>query len=189
MHSGDLVYDINNEYILKISNDKKRLLSEKNADEYLSGKIDACKNVVFFENENEAYYLKTKLKGENLVDKKLLQKPYLLMKLIKQAFDILHNIDSSDCILINPDSKGSTLVHGDFCLPNIITRDNAVVGFIDTANLGLGDELIDYEWCIWSFEYNLNSNKYTKELIELLGIEDVYNISGERKYVGKMREL
>ena len=188
--SDDIVYNIssidennnNLELILKISKNKELLLHEKNADEYLSKKINACKCINYCEDSTNSYYLKTKLKGENLISEKYLNNPELLINLIKEAFDILHNIDCSDCKLKNSESEGNKLVHGDFCLPNIIiNKENHVEGFIDTGLLGLGDPLIDYEWCIWSFEYNLKTNKYTKLLIDKLGIE--FNLNAKRKYV------
>ena len=81
---------------------------------------------------------------------------------------MFHNVDSTNCPFKVGD--GNTLIHGDFCLPNILVKDNKVVGFIDLADGGVGDIWYDYAWCIWSFEYNLKTKEYTNELLKELNI-------------------
>ena len=174
--SGDYVYDINNKYILKISLDKDKLLREKIVNDELRDKLPLSKSILFIEKENIYYYLKTKVIGTSLVN--YINNPKLVIKLIKEAFDIIHNIDISNIKILNKDSIGNKLVHGDFCLPNILIYKNKVSGFIDVEAMGLGDPWIDYSWCIWSFEYNLNTKEYTKELLTELNIEfnqELYN--------------
>ena len=72
---------------------------------------------------------------------------------------------------MNTRKKYDTLIHGDFCLPNILVKDNKITGFIDLGDSGIGDPWFDYAWCIWSLEYNLKTNKYTQVLLDKLGIE------------------
>mgnify|MGYP003309059917 CR=1 FL=1 len=67
------------------------------------------------------YYLKTKVIGTPLVN--YINNPKLVIKLIKEAFDIIHNVDISNIKILNKDSVGNKLVHGDFCLPNILASD------------------------------------------------------------------
>ena len=110
-----------------------------------------------------------------------INKPKQVIKLLKEAFDIIHNVDTSNIKLINKDSVGDKLVHGDFCLPNILIHNNKVSGFIDVEAMGLGDPWIDYSWCIWSLEYNLKSKEYTKDLLKELDIE--FNQKLYNKYI------
>lgn len=146
--SGDYVYDINNEYILKISLDKDKLLREKVVNDELENKLPLSKSILFIEKDNLYYYLKTKVIGTPLVN--FINKPKLVIKLLKEAFILLQSVDTSNIKLINKDSVGNKLVHGDFCLPNILIHNNKVSGFIDVEAMGIGDPWIDYSWCIWS---------------------------------------
>ena len=174
--SGDYVYDINNEYILKISFDKDKLLREKVVNDELENKLPLSKSILFIENDNLYYYLKTKVIGTPLVN--FINRPKQVIKLLKEAFILLQSVDTSNIKLINKDSVGDKLVHGDFCLPNIIIHNKKVSGFIDVEAMGLGDPWIDYSWCIWSLEYNLKSIEYTKDLLKELDVEfnhELYN--------------
>lgn len=174
--SGDYVYDINNEYILKISLDKDKLLREKVVNDELENKLPLSKSILFIEKDNLYYYLKTKVIGTPLVN--FINKPKLVIKLLKEAFILLQSVDTSNIKLINKDSVGNKLVHGDFCLPNILIHNNKVSGFIDVEAMGLGDPWIDYSWCIWSLEYNLKSKEYTEDLLKELDIkfnQELYN--------------
>lgn len=179
--SGDYVFDVENTYILKISINKERLLREKEKNDYLSTKLPVSKTVFYSDEERYAYYLKTKVKGKPLVSKEYLNNPKKLAKLLGKAISMFHNADASDCVLKNNYSDGNTLIHGDFCLPNILVKDNKVVGFIDLGDSGIGDPWRDYAWCIWSLEYNLKSKNYTPLLLSKLNIN--FNEEKYKKYI------
>ena len=66
--------------------------------------------------------------------------------------------------------KDKVLLHGDFCLPNIL-YDGKAFGFIDLGDMGRGDPWLDYAWCLWSLDYNLKTSRYRKLMLEKLGID------------------
>lgn len=176
-NSGDLVYAVGEDYILKISDKPDRLLREKYVNAYLEGKVSASRNVVYMEREGVAFYLKSCVKGESLLEA-YINEPYKLAKMLAKAMSIYHSIPTEGCVLKNYDSEGKCFVHGDFCLPNILAKDDEISGFIDTEASGLGDPWVDYAWCIWSYEFNLKTKEYTPVLLKELGIE--FN---EEKYI------
>lgn len=169
--SGDLVYKIENMYILKVSKNIERLTKEKNANDYLKDYLNVSHSILFFVEDNTAYYLKSNVQGIPLVSKKFLKNPDLLVYLLAEAIKLFHNTIIDNCIIKNSSSTGEVLVHGDFCLPNIIIGKNNKIGFIDLEDAGLGDPWIDYAWAIWSLEYNLKTTKYKEKLLNLLNIE------------------
>lgn len=65
--------------------------------------------------------------------------------------------------------KKDTLLHGDYCLPNIILDNWKFSGFIDLGNGGVGDKHIDLFWGIWSLFFNLKTDKYTQRFIDAYG--------------------
>lgn len=175
--SGDNVYSINEKYILKVSENIERLKNEYNKDKWISKYISSPKPIIFIVDNNKAYYLREYLIGENLCLEKYIKDPELLVDLLVKAIKLLHNtkVDDKKYII---DSEYNTLIHGDFCLPNIMVYNNEITGFIDLGDSGIGDPWRDYAWCIWSLEYNLNSKEYTPLLLEKLHIsfdEDKYN--------------
>ena len=64
--------------------------------------------------------------------------------------------------LLNTD----TLLHGDYCLPNVILDDWRFSGFIDLDNAGVGDRHVDVFWGIWTLWFNQKTNKYRERFID-----------------------
>lgn len=68
--------------------------------------------------------------------------------------------------------KADTLIHGDYCLPNIIYDVNGKTTLIDLALGGIGDRHIDLYWAVWSLEYNLGTDRYTDYFLDCYGREN-----------------
>ena len=168
--SGDTVYSIANKYILKVSENVPRLREEYEKDSWISRMISAPKPVIFLIEDGKAFYLREYLDGRNLCGDEFLSNPECLVDLLVNAINTLHNTEILDKKYIL-DKEYDTLIHGDFCLPNILVKDGKISGFIDLGDSGIGDPWRDYAWCIWSLEYNLKTDAYTGLLLEKLGIE------------------
>ena len=69
--------------------------------------------------------------------------------------------------------KSEALLHGDYCLPNVILKDWRLSGFIDLGNGGIGDRHIDLLWGIWTLNYNLKTTKWTDRFLDAYGREAV----------------
>lgn len=69
--------------------------------------------------------------------------------------------------------KTDTLLHGDYCLPNIILNDWHFSGFIDLDNGGIGDRHIDLYWALWSLRFNLKSDRYSSRFLDVYGRDKV----------------
>jgi kanamycin kinase len=70
--------------------------------------------------------------------------------------------------------KNDTLLHGDYCLPNIILKDRHLSGFIDLGSGGLGDRHIDLFWGIWSLNFNLKTNTWKDRFLDVYGRDVIY---------------
>lgn len=70
-------------------------------------------------------------------------------------------------------AKEEVIIHGDYCLPNIIMQDFELSGFVDVGGAGIGDRHYDLWWGIWSLNYNLGSYKYTSVFLDAYGREDI----------------
>ncbi len=67
--------------------------------------------------------------------------------------------------------KNDVLIHGDYCLPNIMLDNFRFSGFIDLGNGGIGDRHIDIFWGLWSLEFNLKTDKYADAFLSAYGRE------------------
>ena len=62
-----------------------------------------------------------------------------------------------------------TLIHGDYCLPNIIFKDGGLSGFIDLGSGGVADRHIDLFWGAWTLGFNLGTDKYRDRFFDAYG--------------------
>ena len=81
----------------------------------------------------------------------------------EKAWDIVnHGRDSLE---------SRVLLHGDFCLPNIILKDWKLSGYIDLGSGGVGDRHVDLFWGAWTLAYNLKTDKYRDVFFDAYGRE------------------
>ena len=69
--------------------------------------------------------------------------------------------------------KADTLLHGDYCLPNIMLDNWRFSGFIDLDNAGVGDRHVDLFWAIWSLQFNLKTDRYRSRFLDAYGRDRV----------------
>lgn len=65
--------------------------------------------------------------------------------------------------------KKEVLLHGDYCLPNVILDDWKLSAFIDVGGAGIGDRHIDIFWGLWSLGFNLKTEKYNTRFLDAYG--------------------
>lgn len=70
--------------------------------------------------------------------------------------------------------KNDVLMHGDYCLPNILLNDFNFSGFIDVGYGGVGDRHYDLFWGVWTLWYNLKPNNYMERFLDAYG-RDVFD--------------
>ncbi len=69
--------------------------------------------------------------------------------------------------------KNEVLLHGDYCLPNIMLKDFKVSSFIDIGNGGIGDRHIDLFWGAWTLVFNLGTDAYCDRFFDAYGRDRV----------------
>ncbi len=79
-----------------------------------------------------------------------------------------HELESNSKYL-----KTDTLLHGDYCLPNIMLDDWNFSAFIDLDTAGVGDKHVDLFWGMWSLQYNLKTDIYRDRFLDAYGREDI----------------
>lgn len=69
--------------------------------------------------------------------------------------------------------KTDTLIHGDYCLPNIMLDNWKFSGFIDLDAGGVGDRHVDLFWATWTLNFNLKTDAYRERFLDAYGRADV----------------
>ena len=83
----------------------------------------------------------------------------------KEAMAVLSELGGelgSDCLL-----------HGDYCLPNILLDQWQFSGFIDVAAGGVGDRHMDLHWGLWSIWFNLKTDAFQERFLDVYGRDAV----------------
>ena len=69
--------------------------------------------------------------------------------------------------------KNEVLIHGDYCLPNIMLDNWRFSGFIDLGLGGVGDRHVDLFWGAWTLGFNLGTDKYRERFFDAYGRDKV----------------
>lgn len=69
--------------------------------------------------------------------------------------------------------KSDTLIHGDYCLPNVMLENWRFSGFIDLGNGGVGERHIDLFWGLWSLGFNLKTDRYGDRFLDAYGRDGI----------------
>lgn len=72
-----------------------------------------------------------------------------------------------------PQLKSEVILHGDYCLPNVMLDDWRFSGFIDLDHSGVGDRHIDLYWGCWSLAFNLKTDRYRDRFLDAYGRDKV----------------
>ncbi|WP_206538635.1 aminoglycoside 3'-phosphotransferase, partial [Bifidobacterium biavatii] len=65
--------------------------------------------------------------------------------------------------------RADTLVHGDYCLPNVILNDWRFSGFVDMDCAGVSDRHVDVFWALWTLRFNLHTDAYREVFLDAYG--------------------
>jgi kanamycin kinase len=90
----------------------------------------------------------------------------------------IHAIDASGCPFGVP-GKGHVLIHGDYCLPNVLVEDGRLSGLIDLGGAGLGDPQDDLAAGVWTLQYNYGPG-HAREFLDAYGWPPMSDKSIER---------
>lgn len=69
--------------------------------------------------------------------------------------------------------RSDTLLHGDYCLPNVLLQNWQFSGFIDVGNGGVGDRHFDLFWGAWTLLFNLKTDAYCGRFLDCYGRDKV----------------
>ena len=69
--------------------------------------------------------------------------------------------------------RREVLIHGDYCLPNVMFDGWKLSGFIDLGNGGVGDRHIDLFWGAWTLGFNLHTDEYRELFFDAYGRDKI----------------
>lgn len=128
--------------------------------------------VLAYRSWDADWLLTARVPGEDCLNSRYLDSPQRLCDTLAEILRRLHSLDAAGCPVRHPGAgENPVLIHGDFCLPNVMLDDWRFSGFIDLGSAGLGDRHVDIHWALWSLAYNLKTDRYTGRFLDAYGRE------------------
>ncbi len=144
-----------------------------------------AEHILQYVSYDRDYLLKKGVQGIDLTEKEWLEKPVELCQLYADTLKKIHALDPGGLpedpictAFINdgykdPSLIADTVIHGDYCLPNVITKEGRFEGLIDLGQACLGDKHIDIYWALWSLNFNLKTDEYRDVFLDAYGRDQI----------------
>ena len=107
------------------------------------------------------------MRGLPLSDKSLGWEPSRVARRLGEILREIHAVDATGCPY-GEARPGHVLIHGDYCLPNVLVVDGSLSGVLDLGRSGLGDARDDLAAGLWSLHYNFGHG-YARHFLEAYG--------------------
>jgi aminoglycoside phosphotransferase len=129
------------------------LKGERDRIAWLAGRLPVAEVVGFAHAYGDDWLLTRELPGVPLYHPSLGWKPDRVAARFGEILRQIHSIEASSCPF-GEAAEGHVLIHGDYCLPNVLVEDGRLTGVVDVGRAGLGDPRDDLAAGLWSLHYN-----------------------------------
>jgi kanamycin kinase len=143
------------------------LAGERDRLEWLRGRLPVPEVVGFFQAAGDDWLMTREVPGVPLYHRSVGWPPARDAQVLGEILRTIHATDAVDCPF-GTRKRGNVLVHGDYCLPNILVSDGVLTGLIDVGQTGLGDPRQDLAAGVWSLQYNFGPG-HGREFLDAYG--------------------
>ena len=143
------------------------LAGERDRLVWLNGRWPVPEIVGFFQASGDDWLVTRALVGVPMFHPSVGWPPEEVAAALGQILRGLHAIDASGCPF-GARKPGHVLVHGDFCLPNVLVHDGTLSGLVDLGGAGLASPEIDLAAGVWTLQYNYGKG-FARVFLEAYG--------------------
>jgi aminoglycoside phosphotransferase len=129
------------------------LAGERDRLAWLAGRWPVPEVVGFFHAAGDDWLLTREAPGVPLYHPSVGLPPSGVARLLGQILRDVHRTDATGCPF-GVAKPGHVLIHGDFCMPNVLVADGKLSALIDVGRAGLGDPRDDLAAGVWTLRYN-----------------------------------
>jgi len=130
-----------------------QLVGERDRLAWLDGRWPVPQIVGFFHASGDDWLVTQALDGVPMFHPSVGWPPERVAAALGEILRGLHATDASDCPF-GARKPGNVLVHGDFCLPNVLVHDGKLSGLVDLGGVGLASPEADLAAGVWTLQYN-----------------------------------
>lgn len=129
------------------------LAGERERLAWLDGRWPVAKILGFFHESGDDWLVTRALEGVPLFHPSVGWSPVRVAAELGKILRGLHATDARDCPF-GTRKPGHVLVHGDFCLPNVLVHQGKLSGLVDLGGAGLASPETDLAAGVWTLQYN-----------------------------------
>jgi len=130
-----------------------QLTGERDRIAWLTGHWPVPEVVGFFHAAGDDWLMTCEIAGVPMNDSSVGWEPRRLARKLGLILRGLHAAESAGCPF-GTAKPGSVLIHGDYCLPNVLVHEGRLSGLVDVGQSGLGDPRDDLGAGLWTLQYN-----------------------------------
>ena len=134
---------------------------------WLGGRLPVPEVLGLFRGFGDDWLLTRAVPGVPLSDRSLGWEPARVARRLGEILRGIHAVDATGCPFGRP-GIGHVLIHGDYCLPNVLVVDGRLSGLIDVGGAGLGDPQDDLAAAVWTLQYNYGAG-FAREFLDAYG--------------------
>jgi aminoglycoside phosphotransferase len=143
------------------------LRAERDRLVWLAGRVPVPDLIGFYRADGDEWLLTREVPGVPLYDPSLGWEPERIARRFGEILRDIHSLDASSCPF-GEKAPGHVLIHGDYCLPNVLVEDGRLTGLVDVGRSGLGDPRDDLAAGLWTLHYNFGHG-YGRQFLESYG--------------------
>ena len=129
------------------------LQAERQRLEWLSGRWPVPEVIGLFEGLGDEWLVTRAISGVPMYDSSVGWPPDRVAVEFGEFLKTLHATDADDCPF-GVKKRGHVLIHGDYCLPNVLVDEGKPSAVIDVGLSGLGNPETDLAAGVWTLQYN-----------------------------------
>jgi aminoglycoside phosphotransferase len=145
---------------------------------WLAGRLPVPELAGFYQADGDEWLLTYEVRGVPLYHPSLGWEPERIARRFGEILREIHSIDASTCPF-GEKTPGHVLIHGDYCLPNVLVDEGRLAGLVDVGRSGLGDPRDDLAAGLWTLHYNFGHG-YGRQFLESYGVPEMTDREMER---------
>ena len=130
-----------------------RLEDERERLEWLAGRWPVPEAIGLFHGLGDDWLVTRAVEGVPMYHPSVGWQPERVARALGEILKSLHATDAADCPF-GERKRGHVLVHGDYCLPNVLVHEGRLSAVIDVGLAGLGNPETDLAAGVWTLQYN-----------------------------------
>ena len=143
------------------------LAGERDRLAWLAGRWPVPEPIGFFHVAGDDWLITREVQGMPLHHASLGWEPAQVARMLGEILRGLHAVDATGCPF-GVKKRGHVLVHGDYCMPNVLVQDGKLSGLVDVGRAGLGAPEVDLAAGVWALGYNFGPG-HAHEFLDAYG--------------------